>query len=371
MSLFIRNNSDDDFEKNLELYFAFFKQSFETFYSKNILYSIDDRFFKIDYDDRKKIIVNSNIVLECLKKDFDNMLEYLLKNKIEDTFYANYAIEELINYFTHIDIKISSEFLSYILFKTKKMSNQYNKDFSIVGIDTFINLFRDCLYKNLLTKKERENIYDYIFNSRKDLLEIDSYRHLNGYYLNKERSVSQYFSWGISILTNYPQYEEQVLKLLKVLVYKKEDTPSSYSFKDINFETSKIKNIPDSFFKVINLKTLLVIRNYQGLSSKIGKRINNYIIENLLINEEAKTDYAIYTAITLDEKYIKKMNKKIPDIFKNYLKTSFNTMYKNPHIAHQCDDFIKSNGLELNVRKTDFWNEDFYPLITKYIEEKK
>jgi len=371
MSLFIKNDSDDDFDKNLEFNFTFFKQSFEVFYAKKIFYSIDERFFEIDYDDREKIMVNSDIVLEYLKKDFNSMLDYLLKNKIEDTFYANCAIEDLINYFSHVDIKISAEFLSYILFKTKEMSNKYNRDFSIVGIDTFINLFRDCVYKDHLTKKEREEIYNYIFNSRKDLLEIDSYSHLNGYYLNKERNISQYFTLGISILTKYPQYEEQVLKLLKVLVYKKEDMPSSYSFKDVSFEKSKIKNIPDSFFKVINLKVLLVIRNYQGLSSNISKRINDYIIENLLINEEAKIDYAIYTAITLDEKYIKKMNKKNHNIFKNYLKKSFDTMYKNPHIAHQCDDFIKIKNLELNVRKTDFWNEDFYPLITKYIGEKK
>lgn len=371
MSLFIKNNSDDDFEKNLELNFNFFKKSFEYFYDKELSYSLDNRFFEINYENRKNIVVNSNTVLEYLKKDFDSMLEYLLINKIEDTFYANYAIEELINYFTHIDIKISADFLSYILFKTKEMKNKYNRDFSIVGIDTFINLFRDCVYKNHLTKKEREEIYNYIFNSRKELLEIDSYSHINGYYLNKERNISQYFTLGISILTTYPQHEEQVLKLLKVLVYKKEDMPSSYSFKDISFETSKIKNIPNSFFKIINLKALLVIRNYQGVSSKIGKRINNYIIENSLINEEAKIDYSIYTAITLDEKYIKKMNKDIPNIFKSYLKKSFDTMYKNPHIAHQCDDFIKSKGLALNVRKTDFWNEDFYPLIAKYIEEKK
>lgn len=362
MSVCIFNNEENNYEKMIESYFlSFFKNSFDKIYNQNVIYNANARFFDIKH----KVCVESNKTITYLKASFDMMLDYLLKNKIEDTTFANDVINTIITHFYFTNIKISADLMSYVLEKTKEVSLRSNRDLSIIGPDTFFNLFIDSLYKQHSTKKEREHIYSYIFNERKDLLDIENYEHLNGYCLNKERNISEYFGVGLYILTHYPEYKEQALKFLKLLVYKKEDMPSSYSFKQINFKSVKVEDIPEDFFSIMNMKVLLVIRNYQGVNSKIGKRIDQYITENLN-NEKDKIIFSIYTAITLNKGYIYKVNKSNPDIFSIYLKKAFDIMDRSSHILYQCEDFIKVENLNLDIRAKDFWNTHFYPLIIEY-----
>lgn len=364
MSIFIFE--ENDYEKTLKEYFLFFKSAFDKIYNQDVVYNSKDRSFKIDYNDRKKISLTLDDSVACLNDSFDNMLDYIVKNKINDLGFANDVISTIVNYFYSVDVKISADFLSYVLKATKNAALKNNRDFSIVGIDTFILLFRDSLYKQYSTKKERERVYSYIFNERKDLLNLETYNHLSGYCLNKERNISQYFGVGLSLLTKYPEYKNQIINFLRVLVYGKEETPSAYHFKDVDLTSVKVKEIPEEFFENMSIQVLLTLRNYQGVNSKIGKRINEYLYKHSLKDEISLIFFSIYSAITLDKDYIYKINKKYPDIFSKYLNDFFKISYKNPHIIYQCEYFIKQQKLDLDIRSKDFWEDAFYKLILKY-----
>lgn len=358
----------DNINDRIQKYVLIFQDAFEKVCGEKVEYDSNISFFEID---KRSSISFDPESIGLLKNATDSLFEeYHAQKKYYadiDVHAINYVLDEVIIHLKG-NYELALSFYSYLLSQSKALSEKYNENYYFFGLYTLFYLFDDCIHKGLLTNKQKEDFYNSIFVKHIDVLSIENYKDMHTYYVNKSRRVSEYLPFLLSILTKYTEYESQIIKAIKLLVYRSDSHASTYSY-SMDLGSVNIAKIPDCFFEAVNLKALLVIRNSQGKDSAFHKKLDSYILKNYLDDKSVMGSFAIYTAITLDKDYIRKINKCMKGHFMFYLSEALSKDKEIDHIIYQCEDFIKRKGLEMDVRKEGFWKQDFYPLIKKYIEE--